>query len=92
MKVQALADFLRWLDEYLSAHPASPGEPADEEILGCFGHWFSMQLYWMRHHISIPAAWRLLRAFSGVRGMGPKQTLGAIGRSHVRSWREPAAI
>jgi glycosyltransferase involved in cell wall biosynthesis len=92
LKVQALASYLRWLDVYLQAHPAGRGEPEDDEILGCFARWFSLQIYWMQHHFSIPAAWRQVGQFSGVRGMGLLQTLGAIGRSRVRSWREPVVI
>jgi glycosyltransferase involved in cell wall biosynthesis len=88
-KVQALAGYLRWLDEHLRAFPAAPGDPGDDEVVAWFAWWFSMQIYWMQHRVSMPAAWRLVRQFAGVRGMGPLQTLDAIGRSRLRSWREP---
>ena len=64
-KLDALVQYLGWLDTYLKAHPAGQGEPSDADVMQHTARWFYRQAnqlsvrFWPSH--ALPAAWAMRR-------------------------------
>ena len=84
-KTEAQLAFLAWLDRFLLAHPARPGEPADDEVLRAARPWFFQQAKTMDQRFPPARARQVLAAFARLRGASPVAAAASMAWLGLRS-------
>lgn len=83
-KWEAQLLFLRWLGDFLRAHPAGPGEPDDATVLAPARRWLMDQAYRLRLPLLGTRAGTTAQALVGLPGVGGAGLWAAMARTDLR--------
>lgn len=87
-KLRALVGFVRWLLDFLAAHPAAPGEPSDAELQAALRPWLMRQLRFLQLPLDAALRAEVMHALAGRPGFPAPALAWGLHRSNLRlAWR-----